>query len=128
LLYRQRLTDEATCYKAMPTELYRALDLRSERFEICPETTAKLCRRGIRIHEVPVRYHPRSVADGKKIGWRDAWSTLWTLWKWRFAEVAREGCREGEAGMHPRTALADSRSTRQNDRSGIEDEPDPGVK
>jgi len=33
---------------------------------------------------VPVRYHPRSVADGKKIGWRDAWSTLWTLWKWRW--------------------------------------------
>ena len=52
LLYGRRLTDEATCYKAARTGLWRALDLRAERFELCPEMTAKLCRLGIRIVEV----------------------------------------------------------------------------
>jgi dolichol-phosphate mannosyltransferase len=85
LLYGLRLTDEATCYKAMPVELMRALDLRAERFDLCPEITAKLCRRGIRIIEVPIRYAPRSARDGKKIGWRDAVGTFWALLKWRFA-------------------------------------------
>ncbi len=90
VLYGQRLTDEATCYKAMRTDLARSLDLRSERFELCAEITAKLCRRGTRILEVPISYRPRSVAEGKKIGWRDAWATLATLVWWRFARVSGE--------------------------------------
>ena len=61
LLYGRRLTDEATCYKAAATGLWRSLDLRAERFELCPEMTAKLCRRGVRIVEVPISYHPRRV-------------------------------------------------------------------
>jgi hypothetical protein len=60
------------------------LDLRAERFELCPEITAKLCRKGIAILEVPISYHPRSSAQGKKIRWRDAWQAAWTLVKWRF--------------------------------------------
>ena len=88
LLYGRRLTDEATCYKAARTGLWRALDLRAERFELCPEMTAKLCRRGVRIREVPIAYHPRGAAAGKKIGWRDAVQTVWTLLHWRVAFVA----------------------------------------
>jgi glycosyltransferase involved in cell wall biosynthesis len=88
LLYGRRLTDEATCYKAMPTALWRSLDLRAERFELCPEVTAKVCRLGLRLVEVPVSYHPRSLKDGKKIGWRDAWPTVWALLKWRVLPVA----------------------------------------
>ncbi len=53
LLYGRRLTDEATCYKAAATGLWRTLGLRAERFELCPEMTAKLCRRGVRIAESP---------------------------------------------------------------------------
>jgi glycosyltransferase involved in cell wall biosynthesis len=84
-LYQRRLSDEATCYKALPTELFRKLDLQAEGFELCAEITAKLCRLGIEIQEVPISYQPRSAAEGKKIGWRDAWGTLWTLLRWRFA-------------------------------------------
>ncbi len=83
LLYGPRLTDEATCYKAARTELWRELDLRAERFELCPEMTAKLCRLGVRIVEVPISYHPRGASAGKKIGWRDAVQTVWTLVRWR---------------------------------------------
>jgi glycosyltransferase involved in cell wall biosynthesis len=83
VLYGQRTTDEATCYKAVRTRLFRALDLQAVRFELCPEMTAKLCRLGVRIAEVPVSYQPRGVADGKKIGWRDGASTVWTLLRWR---------------------------------------------
>jgi glycosyltransferase involved in cell wall biosynthesis len=84
ILYARRLTDEATCYKATRTELLRNLDLQAERFELCPEITAKACRRGLRIMEVPVSYHPRLVSEGKKIRWRDGWQALWTLLRLRF--------------------------------------------
>ena len=83
VLYGRRLTDEATCYKATRTSLLRALDLRAVRFELCPEMTAKLCQRGVRLIEVPIAYRPRGTADGKKIGWADAVQAVWTLLKWR---------------------------------------------
>lgn len=87
LLFHRRITDEATGYKAFRTDLLRRLDLQCERFECCPEVTAKLCRLGIAIHEVPISYTPRSAAEGKKIGWRDAVQAFWTLIWWRFAPV-----------------------------------------
>jgi len=83
VLYGRWFTDVATCYKAFPTALLRALDLQASRFEICPEMTAKTCRLGLRIVEVPIIYAPRSKAEGKKIGWRDAWEAAWTLLRWR---------------------------------------------
>jgi dolichol-phosphate mannosyltransferase len=86
-LYGQRLTDEATCYKAFRTDLTRRLALEADRFELCAEMTAKFCRLGIHISEVPVSYRPRTVAEGKKIGWRDAWHTLTALLRWRFARL-----------------------------------------
>jgi dolichol-phosphate mannosyltransferase len=52
VLYGAQLTDEATCYKALPTAVLRGMDLRCERFEFCPEVTAKACRLGLAIHEV----------------------------------------------------------------------------
>ena len=83
VLYGARLSDEATCYKAFPTEVLRAMDLECERFEFCPEVTAKACRLGLKIVEVPVTYHARTVQQGKKIRWRDGWEALKTLWRWR---------------------------------------------
>ena len=85
LLYGSRLTDEATGYKVFRTELLRSLDLRSTRFEFCPEVTGKILRRGIEIHEVPISYQPRSFAEGKKINWHDGVHAIWTLLKCRFA-------------------------------------------
>jgi dolichol-phosphate mannosyltransferase len=83
LLYGVRLTDEATCYKVFPTDLLRAMDLQCQRFEFCPEVTAKACRMGLTIAEVPIAYIPRAVSEGKKISWLDGWEALVTLWKWR---------------------------------------------
>lgn len=81
--YGARLTDEATCYKVFLTDTLRAMHLECERFEFCPEVTAKACRMGLRIVEVPVRYSPRAVIDGKKIRCQDGWEALRTLWRWR---------------------------------------------
>ncbi len=83
LLYGARLSDEATCYKAFPTSLLRAMDLQCERFEFCPEVTAKTCRMGLRIHEVPIHYDARTVQAGKKIRLADGLEALRTLWRWR---------------------------------------------
>ena len=89
LLYGQDLSDQATCYKAMPLWLWRALDLRADRFDLCAEITAKLGRWRIPIREVPIRYSPRSRADGKKIGWRDALSAVATLLQWRYRALGK---------------------------------------
>ena len=86
ILYRQPITDEATCYKAFRADVLRALPLRCERFEFCPEVTALLSRRGHRIVEVPIRYRARTSNQGKKIRWTDAWAAAWTLIALRVSE------------------------------------------
>lgn len=83
LLYFRRLTDEATCYKALRTETLQRMDLQCTRFEFCPEVTAKSIRLGERILEVPISYTPRTKAAGKKIRWTDAPAAFWTLLKHR---------------------------------------------
>jgi dolichol-phosphate mannosyltransferase len=83
LLYGVRLTDMATCYKALPTDLLRMLNLQCERFEFCPELSAKVCRLGLTIREVPIRYHARSARAGKKLQWTDGLSALAAMWRWR---------------------------------------------
>jgi glycosyltransferase involved in cell wall biosynthesis len=84
LLYGSHLTDMETCYKVMRSEVARSLALESMRFEIEPEITAKLLRRGHRILERPIRYQPRSRSQGKKIGWRDAVQAVRVLLRYRF--------------------------------------------
>jgi glycosyltransferase involved in cell wall biosynthesis len=81
--YGVRLTDEATCYKVFPTPVLRAMRLECQRFEFCPEVTAKACRMGLSILEVPIRYAPRAVAEGKKIRWTDGLQAVAELWRWR---------------------------------------------
>lgn len=85
LLYRRKITDEATCYKALRTELLRRMDLKCERFEFCPEVTAKACLLGLSIMEVPVSYSPRTRRDGKKIRWWDGVEAIATLVRWRLS-------------------------------------------
>jgi dolichol-phosphate mannosyltransferase len=84
LLYGHGITDEATCFKVIRTELLRSLDLECERFEFCPEVTAKLGRRKIEIVEVPISYRARDVQSGKKVRWTDGFEAMWVLVKFRF--------------------------------------------
>ena len=84
LLYGAAITDEATAYKAFRISALRRLRLECRRFEFCPEVTAKLCRLGYRIHEAPIGYNARGIADGKKIRARDGFQALWTLVRYRF--------------------------------------------
>ena len=86
LLYGGDLTDMETCYKLMTAEVARSLQLESNRFEIEPEISAKLLRAGHTIRELPVRFEPRSRAQGKKIGWRDGVRALQVLLKYRFSK------------------------------------------
>lgn len=82
-LYDAHLTDEATAYKAFRVSVLRELHLECQRFEFCPEVTAKLRRLKYRIHEVPISYNARRIAEGKKIRFRDGVEALWTLLKYR---------------------------------------------
>jgi dolichol-phosphate mannosyltransferase len=84
VLYRSRLTDMETCYKVMRTDVARSLGLTANRFDIEPEVTAKLLRKGHRVVERPVQFMPRSRAQGKKIGWRDAVQAIGVLCRCRF--------------------------------------------
>ena len=84
-LYGSKLTDEATAYKVFKTETLKNIPLYCTGFEFCPEVTAKLLKRNIKIQEVPVTYHPRSKAEGKKIRYvKDGFLAIYTLVKYRF--------------------------------------------
>ena len=84
VLYGAAITDMETCYKIMRTEVARSLRLSANRFDIEPEITARLLRGGHRIQEMPVRFDPRSRAQGKKISWRDGVRALQVLVTERF--------------------------------------------
>lgn len=84
LLFGKKITDEATCYKAFQKGVLEQMNLECERFEFCPEVTAKAIRLKKRILEVPITYEPRTIAAGKKIRWTDGVEAFWTLLKHRF--------------------------------------------
>lgn len=84
VLYGIRITDEPTCYKMFDSKLLKSVDLKTERFEFCPEVTAKVSKMGYKIHEVPISYKPRHVDQGKKIKLKDYFDAVWTLVKYRF--------------------------------------------
>src|SRR6266576_1090921 len=76
------LTDMETCYKVFRRDVIQSINLKSDRFGIEPEITAKVARRGYRIYEVPISYYGREYWEGKKINWRDGFSALWTILKY----------------------------------------------
>jgi len=86
VLYNTMLTDMETCFKAMRVEVVRSMTLRSNRFGIEPEITAKIFKRGYRVYEIPITYDGRGYEDGKKITWRDGVVAAWTLIRYRFVE------------------------------------------
>jgi glycosyltransferase involved in cell wall biosynthesis len=79
VLFNAYISDLETCFKLLPLELYRALDVRSEGFGMEAELTAKLLRRGVRPYEVPITYKARGREQGKKLTWRDGLEALWIL-------------------------------------------------
>ncbi len=86
-LYGTKITDEPTCYKMIDRKLLEALNIESKGFEFCPEVVAKIGRLKIPIFEIPIRYNPRSLREGKKIKARDGLVAIWTLVKYRFAKM-----------------------------------------
>lgn len=84
ILYGTRITDEATCYKAFRADVIKNIHLTCQRFEFCPEVTAKVLKKKYRLIEVPISYEGRTTLEGKKITWRDGLEAIWTILKWRF--------------------------------------------
>ena len=78
-----------TCYKLMRRRVLADLELTANGFDVEPEITAMLLRRGVAIHEVPIRYAARSLAEGKKISWTDFVSAVWTLVRLRVTTGSR---------------------------------------
>jgi glycosyltransferase involved in cell wall biosynthesis len=79
VLYNTTLSDMETGYKAFRADVLRSLDLREDDFAIEPELTAKVCKRKLRIYELPISYYGRTYAEGKKITWRDGFKAIWVL-------------------------------------------------
>lgn len=86
LLYGVLLTDMETCYKLMPGEFVRNLKIDSNRFNFEPEVTAKILKSDLKIVEIPINYKGRKHSEGKKITWKDGFSAVFTLIKYRFID------------------------------------------
>ncbi len=86
VLYNTILSDMETCYKVLRADVAKGLNIKSDRWGIDPEITAKVLKRGNRIFEVPISYYGREFFEGKKISWRDGFVVLWTLIKYRFVD------------------------------------------
>jgi glycosyltransferase involved in cell wall biosynthesis len=84
VLYNTTLSDMETCYKLFDRRVLEGITIRSDGFDLEPEITAKVLRRGHRIYEVPISYAGREYSEGKKITWKDGFRALWTLVKYRF--------------------------------------------
>ena len=76
------LSDMETCYKAFRGDVLKTIPLRSNRFGIEPEITAKVAKRDCSVFEVPISYYGRSYAEGKKIGWKDGFQAIYTILKY----------------------------------------------
>ncbi len=87
-LYRTHLTDQPTCYKMVQTDILKTLPLRENDFRFDPELTAMLARFEVPIGEYPISYTPRSIAEGKKINWKDWFRWVWVFFKLRLVRRA----------------------------------------
>jgi glycosyltransferase involved in cell wall biosynthesis len=85
VLFNTTLSDMETGYKAFRTEILQSLPLSEDAFGIEPEITGWICRRQLRIYEVPISYYGRTYAEGKNITWRDGFRAVWVLLRVRFS-------------------------------------------
>jgi len=77
------LSDMEVGYKVFKAEVLRDVQIKSSRFGVEPELTAKVAKKGCRIYEVPIRYHGRDYAHGKKITWRDGLAAIFHIIRFR---------------------------------------------
>ncbi len=86
LLYNTTLSEMETGYKAFRSDVLRSLDLRQDDFSIEPEITAKVCKRKLRVYQLPISYYGRTYEEGKKITWRDGFKAIWVLLRVRVGD------------------------------------------
>lgn len=86
MLYDATLTDMETCYKVFKAEVFKRVNIKSNRFDFEPEITAKVLKQGVRIYELPISYYGRDYAEGKKITWKDGFAAIWALIRFRFSD------------------------------------------
>jgi len=96
VLFGSKLTDEPTCYKVFKTNVLKQINLKANRFDFCPEVTAKILKRGYKIHEIPISYNPRHFDEGKKISWKDGIVAVFTLLKYRFTDDQKNQKTDGK--------------------------------
>lgn len=84
VLYFHNVSDMETCYKVFKKEVLKDIRLKAKRFDFEPEITAKIIKKGYKIHEVPITYNSRLFDEGKKITWKDGIKALYYLVKYRF--------------------------------------------
>lgn len=86
ILYQNSISDMETCYKVFKRSVFDSITVNAKRFDLEPEITAKVLKKGYKILEIPIRVSPRGYEEGKKISWRDGFIALWTLIKYRFVD------------------------------------------
>lgn len=84
LLYNSNITDMETGFKVFRKKVIEGITIRAKRFDVEPELTAKVLKKGYQIYEVPISYFGRKFSEGKKLTWRDGVVAVWTLIKYRF--------------------------------------------
>jgi glycosyltransferase involved in cell wall biosynthesis len=115
------LTDMETCYKMARTDLMQSLPLKSKRFGIEPELTARLAQARARIYEVPISYHGRTYAEGKKINWTDGVAAFWHIVRSnvfdRRAPVYRAALPDGDVTAHAAGTAGDRPASSREQQS-----------
>lgn len=86
ILYQRKVSDMETCYKMFKKDVLKGINIKAKRFDFEPEFTAKVLKKGYKIHEIPIKVKPRGYEEGKKISWKDGFVALWTLVKYRFID------------------------------------------
>ncbi len=84
ILYGTKLTDMETCYKAIRKEFVKGMNIKSNKFDLEPEITAKLVKKGAKIKELPIKYDARSYQEGKKLTYKDGLMAIRALFYYRF--------------------------------------------
>jgi glycosyltransferase involved in cell wall biosynthesis len=86
LLFNTNISDMETGYKVFRREVLQGITIHAKRFDVEPELTVKVLKKGFQIYEVPISYFGRQFNEGKKLTWRDGVIALWTLIKYRFVD------------------------------------------
>lgn len=90
VLYGSNLTDVQTGYKVMTHRVLSDFNFKANGFDIEPEITFSLLKKGYRIREVPISYHPRSKKEGKKIRFKDGMKAVYLLFKLKVAKIEKK--------------------------------------